>query len=283
MTKISIIIPDYNCEKYVAKCVDSLLRQTLNDIEIILINDGSTDNSLGILKQYNDNRIKIITKANGGQSSARNVGMEIAKGEYIGFVDSDDWVAPDYYEKLYNTAIKYHADIAMSDFVRIGVRKYKVRLNITEEKVYERIENKIKAANALKEGCVWNKIYKRNILSNLRFCEGMFFEDGPFTLRALYACNKLVTVPGTLYFYFQNPLSTVKTMDRKKRLDKQKSKADMLEFIKLNNINIEDKSYWAVYKTYTLFNIVLLTLQKSINTKRFMLFGVIPLWQVAYD
>ncbi len=283
MTKISIIIPVYNCEKYVAKCVDSLLRQTLNDIEIILINDGSTDNSLGILKQYNDNRIKIITKANGGQSSARNVGMEIAKGEYIGFVDSDDWVAPDYYEKLYNTAIKYHADIAMSDFVRIGVRKYKVRLNITEEKVYERIENKIKAANALKEGCVWNKIYKRNILSNLRFCEGMFFEDGPFTLRALYACNKLVTVPGTLYFYFQNPLSTVKTMDRKKRLDKQKSKADMLEFIKLNNINIEDKSYWAVYKTYTLFNIVLLTLQKSINTKRFMLFGVIPLWQVAYD
>ena len=102
--KVSVIVPVYNCEKYLKKCLDSLVNQTLKDIEIICVNDGSTDNSGRILEEYTDSRIKIITKENGGLSSARNAGIAVAKGEYLGFVDSDDWVDLDFYEKLYNTA-----------------------------------------------------------------------------------------------------------------------------------------------------------------------------------
>ena len=185
MAKISVIIPVYNCEKFIEKCLQSLVNQTLTDIEIILVNDGSTDNSQKIIEKFSDTRIKLINKKNGGQSSARNVGLDVANGEYIGFIDSDDWVDSDFFEKLYNTAKKYNADIAMTDFIRIGPTKYKKRLNISEEKIYEKIENKIKIANALKEGCIWNKIYKKEILTGLKFNEGMYFEDGPFTIRAL--------------------------------------------------------------------------------------------------
>ncbi len=280
MAKISVVIPVYNSEKYIEKCIKSLVNQTLKDIEIICVNDGSSDNSRKLLENFADSRIKIIDKKNGGQSSARNIGLDIAQGEYIGFIDSDDWVDADYYEKLYNAAKKYDADIAMADFIRTGSKKHKIRLNLTEEKIYEKIENKIKAANALKEGCIWNKIYKKEILSGLKFTEGMYFEDGPFTIKALYASNKLVTVQGTYYYYFQNPSSTVKTMDKNKRLDKEKSKREILDFIKSKNINIPDKTYWAVSKKFTIADFTLASVQESIKSKRFALFGVIPLWEV---
>lgn len=280
MAKISIIIPVYNCEKYIEKCLNSLVNQTLKDIEIILVNDGSTDNSRKIIESFTDSRIKILDKKNGGQSSARNIGLDVAQGEYIGFVDSDDWVDEDYFEKLYNTAKKYDADIAMADFIRKGPQKHTIRLNIAEEKVYEKIENKIKIANALKEGCIWNKIYKKEILNGIRFTEGMFFEDGPFTIKTLHAADRLVTVPGTYYYYFQNPSSTVKNMDKQKRLDKEKSKREILDFIKSGNINIEDKTYWAVQKKFNIAGFTIFTIQESIKSKRLALFGVIPLWEL---
>ena len=106
--KVSIIVPVYNVEKYLKRCLDSITNQTLKELEIICINDGSTDNSLKILKQYahKDKRISIINKQNEGLSVARNTGMEAASGEYIGFVDSDDWIDLDFYKKLYTTAKK---------------------------------------------------------------------------------------------------------------------------------------------------------------------------------
>ena len=113
--KISIIVPVYNVEKYLERCLDSLINQTLKDIEIICINDGSTDNSSEILKEYakKDSRIIIINQNNQGISVARNNGMNKAKGKYIGFVDSDDWVDLDFFEKLYKAAEKHNAQIAV--------------------------------------------------------------------------------------------------------------------------------------------------------------------------
>ena len=110
MPKISVIVPVYNVEKYLARCLDSIINQTLADIEIICINDGSTDNSLEILNDYakKDSRIKIIDQTNAGLSCARNAGMQIAQGEYIGFVDSDDWIDLDFYEKLVCFCILNH-------------------------------------------------------------------------------------------------------------------------------------------------------------------------------
>lgn len=273
MPKLSIIIPVYNCELYIERCLESLLNQTLQDLEIILVDDGSKDKSLELIKKFSDNRIKIFSQTNQGQSKARNTGLDIATGEYIGFVDADDWVDLNFYEKLYNAAKNNNADIAMADFIRKGKNKHKIRLHLIEEKVYTSIEDKIKVSNALKEGCIWNKIYKHEILNNLSFNEGMYFEDGPFTLRALFNSNRLATVTGTFYYYFENTKSTVKTMNHKKQNDKIKSRQEMLQFMKANNIQIEDKSFWAVQKKYKF-----LTVMESIKSKKYLLFNVLPIW-----
>lgn len=135
--KVSIIMPVYNVEKYLKKCLNSLINQTLDDIEIICVNDGSTDNSDKILQEFaqKDSRIKILTQSNKGQSVARNLAIENANGEYLGFVDSDDWVDLDYFEKLYNIAIKYDCDIACAGFKRCGNLKSSIRKHYTDIKV----------------------------------------------------------------------------------------------------------------------------------------------------
>ena len=122
MAKVSIIIPVYNVESYLRRCLDSVVNQTLKDIEIILVNDGSTDGSLAICEEYakNDDRIKIITRKNGGLSAARNTGLDNATSEYIGFIDSDDWVDTNFFENLYNTAIEKNCDVAFGDIVIKG-------------------------------------------------------------------------------------------------------------------------------------------------------------------
>src|SRR4051794_17458760 len=118
--KISIIVPIYNVEEYLRRCLDSLLTQSLTDIEVIAINDGSPDSSLQILNHYalKDNRLKIIDQSNGGVSSARNAGIEAANGEYIGFVDPDDWVDKEMYKIMYQTAVTEQADIVMCSYMR---------------------------------------------------------------------------------------------------------------------------------------------------------------------
>lgn len=121
--KVSIIVPVYNTEAYLERCLKSLVNQTLKDIEIICIDDGSKDNSVAILKKYSqlDKRIKIIEQENLGVSVARNNGLKLATGEYIGFVDSNDWIDLDFYEKLYNAAKKYDADISACGIKRLHI------------------------------------------------------------------------------------------------------------------------------------------------------------------
>ena len=123
--KISIIIPIFNTEKYLKTCLNSVLNQTLKEIEIICINDGSTDNSLKIIEEYasKDKRIKFISQKNNGVSYARNKGLEIATGEFIGFVDSDDYASKNFFEKLYNSALKTNSDIACGEIVKIENNK----------------------------------------------------------------------------------------------------------------------------------------------------------------
>ena len=135
MPELSVIIPVYNTDKYLEKSLDSLTSQTLKDIEIICVNDGSTDNSLAVLQKYadKDSRIIVINQEHKMQGAARNAGIKIAEGEYIGFVDSDDWVDKDYFEKLYNAVKKYDSDIALATNIRTGHGKTKKRLNITKE------------------------------------------------------------------------------------------------------------------------------------------------------
>ena len=159
---ISLIIPVYNVEKYLARCLDSVINQTFKDLEIICIDDGSTDNSSDILQNYalKDERIVVIRQANAGLSAVRNVGISRAKGEYICFIDSDDWIDFDFCEKLYNSAEKHSADIAVAGIIRACRFKRKYFLRFEEEKVSLDLQEKFDICDVPERCYVWNKIYR---------------------------------------------------------------------------------------------------------------------------
>lgn len=285
MAKVSVIVPVYNVEKYLKRCLDSLINQTLSDIDIICINDGSKDSSLQILEQYakKDSRIVIYNQENSGLSVARNTGLEHASGEYIGFVDSDDWVDLDFYEKLYNSAKNNNADIAVADFIREHPNKKPKRLKLKEEKIYTTPEDKFMICKVHREGCVWNKIYRTEFIKsiNLKFVPKMYYEDRDFTIRSLYFSKKLVTTPNTYYRYFVNPKSIVNKrrnyiQDEHYILVRQQ----VLQFIKEHNIKVPDGLYKAEIYRYKLFGKTLFTIKESINSKYIFLFGKIQIFKM---
>ena len=187
MPKISIIVPVYNVEKYIDKCLKSLVHQTLQDIEIIIVNDGTQDKSEEIIEKYvrgNQNKIKYYEKSNGGLSSARNYGLEYATGEYIAFLDSDDYVESNMYEEMYNLAKKENADMVECDFIwewEFGKKIFDKR------RKYKTKEDMMKKPRVI----AWNKIYKREILNKykIRFPEGLIYEDLEFFLKLLPHLN----------------------------------------------------------------------------------------------
>lgn len=284
MTKLSVIVPFYNTEEYIEKCLNSLVNQTLEDIEIILVNDGSTDKSAEIAKsfQQKDSRIKIIEQENKKQGAARNAGMHIATGEYIGFVDSDDWVDLDYFEKLYNTAKKYDSDIALATNVRIGNGRTKKRLKIKEEKFTTSLEDKFKICNHFKNECPTNKIYRTEMLrkNDIFWPEQVYCEDKLFTAKAVYYANGIVSVPNVNYYYFRNPHSTVNVKDKNHialfNRDKNNAKKNVLEFFREQNAKFADKKYWAVKKLNKFGIIPMFKIAESVCTERFYLFSFIP-------
>ena len=249
MIKLSIIVPVYNVAEYLERCLNSLINQTLNEIEIICVNDGSTDNSLCILEKFAglDKRIKIINQKNKGLSGARNTGIKLVQGEYFGFLDSDDWVDLDYFEKLYKRAKNCDADISLGDFIRKGKFKHKIRLKLNKEEEFVGDNEKFYGSQFYHFPCVWNKIYKTSKFNDLRFIEGIFFEDGPYTIQALNRANKVVTCCNTYLYYFVNPNSIVKTLNKKKEQDMYNSSKFILNYIK-DNMQIQDKGIY--YETF---------------------------------
>ena len=205
--KVSIIIPVYNVEKYIRKCLDSVVNQTLKDIEIICIDDGSTDSSNTILKEYaeRDNRIIIFKQKNKGVSAARNSGFRMAKGEYIGIVDSDDYVSLNYFEELYNSAIVNSSDIAATNNILmnqcgiISIKACGINTNDTEL-----ISINEKSNIIVSTGICWNKIYKRSFINkyHLNFLEIKTpAEDNYFTDLAIICANKVSINNNSTYYY----------------------------------------------------------------------------------
>lgn len=201
---ISVIIPVYNVEKYLNKCIDSIVNQTYKNLEIILVDDGSLDKSSQLCDEWakRDNRINVIHKVNGGVSSARNYGLEISKGEYISFVDSDDWVDKNTYQELLCHIKK---DI---DFVSFGVLEeydtetYQI-LNSNNYQIYKQkqIFNHILDDNSV-AGYVCNKLFKRSIIGNEKFDETlMSCEDIDFCTRISVMCNSIIHVDAKFYHY----------------------------------------------------------------------------------
>ena len=217
MPKISIIIPVYNVENYLERCLISVLNQNLTDIEIILVDDGSTDSSRDICKIYEkkDPRIKLICKENGGQSSARNEGIKYATADLIGFVDSDDWISSDMYEYLFNLQQKTDADIVSCNYILVN--NYTTTIKNVDEQIF--LFNKDRALiNYLEMGIfnrkndysVWQKLYKKTLFNSIKFENGLIYEDILINFSLIKACNKYVYSKKICYFYFQDNISTTR-------------------------------------------------------------------------
>ena len=166
MKKISVIIPIYNVEKFLPQCLDSILAQTLNDLEVICVNDGSPDNCSQILSDYakKDSRIVVIEQKNKGVCAARNTAIKVANAEYIGFVDPDDWIDPDFYQNLYEKAKIYDADIVGTGFCSIKNNHKKIMYSVQEIKKASTVEEKFKIFKMPENNYVWNKIYKKTLI-----------------------------------------------------------------------------------------------------------------------
>lgn len=279
MAKVSIIVPVYNVEKYLRKCLDSLINQTLKDIEIICVNDGSKDNSPKILEEYakKDNRIIVINQENAGLSVARNSGIDIAKGEYIGFVDSDDWVDLDFFEKLYYSATSNDTDIAVGGIIRVTGIKKKKFLNFEKETITDNTNLKFELCDVPEKSYVWNKIYKTEKLKEigLEFEKGIFYEDCIFTPQALFYLGKIVTVPNIYYYYLRRGNSTVKQRSEKANADSVYAHKKANDFIKEHNIDIsshEPKTY-----RFKIFGVTIFKIRQIGKRKQYALFNIIKI------
>ncbi|MBQ9246368.1 glycosyltransferase [bacterium] len=227
--KISVIIPVYNSEKYIAQCLDSILNQSLKDMEIICVNDGSTDASLDILNEYalKDKRIKVISQTNtgNGAGSARNRGIENAKGEYISFIDSDDYIEKDYLQKMYETAKEYDADVACSGVKKERGNEQKIQLKFNEIRVSDNPNDNLKVSKSLPYPYPWNKIYKREFIVSygIKYVENIYFEDLIFTPFVITKAEKLISVPDVFYHYVERKNSVATTNSNINDSDKQKA------------------------------------------------------------
>ena len=271
MEKISIIVPIYNVEKYIRLCVDSIINQTYRNIEIILVDDGSPDECPKICDEYvgKDSRIRVIHKVNGGLSDARNAGMKIATGDWLGFVDSDDYIHPKMYEILLNNAKNTNSDLSVCNFDLVkeseccdfsldgGVR-------LIEQPVREFLCNKVFSANS------WNKLYKRQLFDGIEFPVGLLYEDLATTYKIVDRAERVVLSDDKLYAYVQrgnsimnntrflmkpDKVSIVQEMwcffDRK--YNDEDLKAGILEYLISDIFNMLGVNTWVENKPYRVY------------------------------
>lgn len=220
---ISVIVPIYNVEKYLRKCVDSLINQTYKNLEIILVDDGSPDNCPKICDEYakQDSRIKVIHKENGGLSDARNAGMNIATGEYISFIDSDDWIKSEMIEEMYNRMIEDNSDLVSSGVLWVDVDGTEIRTATVSENCVLNTEQAMKELindGKLKQH-VWNKLYKADLIKNIPFDKGKYHEDVFWSYKVIGEAERISIEKNSYYFYVQRSESIMGEKYSAKRLD----------------------------------------------------------------
>lgn len=224
--KVSVIVPVYNVEQYLSKCLDSLVNQTLKELEILVVNDGSPDKSQAIIDEYVDKypgRVQSFWKENGGQGSARNMALDYAKGEYVGFVDSDDWVELTMFEKMYQKAIEESAKIVICNTVD----------HYAKYDVYHRQSD---VGKFRKCGSVCNKIFARDMIGNIRFPAGLWYEDLCFGVKLLMQTEKIAYCEEPFYHAFNREGSTMHNHNARKNLDMLKVMDEIMEFAKAHSL-----------------------------------------------
>jgi glycosyltransferase involved in cell wall biosynthesis len=208
---ISVIVPVYNVEPWLTKCLDSLVKQTWTNMEILLIDDGSTDNGGLICDDFasRDRRFKVFHTPNMGVSDARNLGLDKATGNYLGFIDPDDYVLPGFYSALMSAMKAHDADIVLCGFMRIGRNGKKLvpekSITVQELEVWEndKILQALYQSNQMILSVVWNKLYKKELFKGLRFPSGKYMQDNYVSFRFLLKSDKVVLLTDRLYFYNQ--------------------------------------------------------------------------------
>ena len=216
MAKVSVVVPVYNVEKYLTECLDSIINQTLEDIEIICVNDGSTDSSLEILNNYaqKDKRIIVINKANSGYGNTMNIGINASTGEYIGIIESDDFADKNMFEDLYKTAKENDADIVKSDWYHYWSKNKFSRKNnrISPAKAFKLTNSKQDKSLLRIDPSVWSAIYKRDFLNkyNIRFLEtpGASYQDLAFSFKVFALAERVILIDKAYLYYRQDNMNS---------------------------------------------------------------------------
>lgn len=260
-TLVTIVIPVYNVERYIGKCIESLQQQTYSNIEIILVNDGTKDNSLNIAQEFAnaDKRIKIISQENQGLSAARNTGIKNATGEYICFVDSDDFVDKDYINLLLESCIKSNADISVCDFYYIDENNHVWNRIKKEERIFSNIEalKDIFSGSQITEVMTWNKLYKLSLFrdNNIWFPTGKLHEDNFTTYKLYYYANHVALITDKLYYYLQRSNSIMGKKFNTKRLDIIQAVEETKSFFKDKPIEMpQELEYYEMSTKINLLN-----------------------------
>lgn len=234
---VSVIVPIYNVEKYLKRCIESIIGQTYKNLEIILVNDGSLDNSICICEEYAklDNRIKIIDKKNGGLSSARNAGIDVAKGVYLIFVDSDDYVAPNMIENLYSSVKKNNVKMAIGNYSLVddmGNLIQSLDRELLEECVLTKEEYLMNMTRNMDGTYVvaWNKIYSKDLWLNYRYPVGKIHEDEFAIHNIICQCEDISCIDDVIYYYVQRDGSIMAEEKIMSRLDAVEAKIQRLGY-----------------------------------------------------
>ena len=260
---ISVIVPVYKVECYLHKCVDSIINQTYKNLEIILVDDGSPDNCPKICDDYakRDSRIKVIHKKNGGLSSARNAGLDIASGNYIGFIDSDDYISPHMYEELYFALINTNSDISMCNFDYIDESYNNLFFDspIADEELNKKdIISKLFIDKYWYYVIACNKLYKKELFTNLRYPIREIHEDEGIIHHLYLKCNKVTTISSSYYYYVQRNDSIMGKGKSIKSLIKYQFFAERINLCKCivsEDVIIKaiNKFLWSFFDDYYLF------------------------------
>ena len=248
--KVSVIVPVYNVEKFIDKCLNSLVKQSLKEIEIIVVNDGSPDNSQKIIDKYvkkYPEKVQSFIKENGGQGSARNIGIVKAKGEYISFVDSDDWLDLDALEKMYSLAKKDNSDIVICDIIYHNCTKYNSVFEVTPS------------------AC--NKIFKKELIKDFRFLSKLWYEDFNFTTKILFNTDKISNISEGFYHCNCGHESTMNNNNSKKNLDMIIIMDDIINYLKENKKYDENIVSYLIFEHILITTINRLAFQKSKDKK----------------
>jgi glycosyltransferase involved in cell wall biosynthesis len=249
MELISVIVPVYKVEEYLDRCVRSIVEQVYTNLEIILVDDGSPDRCGDMCEQWaaKDQRITVVHKKNGGLSDARNFGLDVAQGEYVAFVDSDDWISPDYISRMYNALKKTGAEIAACDVCTVfpGEEVFDIHNEgiLRECSAKEALEDLLQGKGF--RAVAWNKLYRKHLLDGERYPVGKHHEDEFFTYRVLGKAEKLVYVEKPMYFYLQRQGSIMRTFSIK-RLDALDAYIERLAYLKKRYTELYSKDKFTI-------------------------------------